>query len=127
MDIGNHNISLATHMIENTEIRLAIAADHEQIADLRWRLATDDVVGEDNEKKDFVAEFKRLCVEQPDVYHWVADQGGRIAGVMSVVVVRAMPSPGDLDRRWGYLTNCYVLPEARNGGLENDFAPSRFP
>jgi GNAT superfamily N-acetyltransferase len=34
-----------------------------------------------------------------------------------VILVRKVPKPGELDGRWGYLTNCYVLPEVRNRGV----------
>lgn len=49
--------------------------------------------------------------------HWVAEHGDRLAGVMTLRTVAPEPAPGDPFDAWGYLTNVYVIPEARNNGL----------
>ena len=101
--------------------RLAEPADLPVLADLRWRLKTDDApIADHAAYNEFVAkfvDFEMTDRTSGEVFHWVADSGGRIIAAMSVIVVRKVPEPGDLDGQWGYLTNCYALPEARNSGF----------
>jgi GNAT superfamily N-acetyltransferase len=52
-----------------------------------------------------------------DLVHWVAEQDGDLIGVFSVRIIHKMPSPEDMDGRFGYLTNSYVLPRHRNAGV----------
>lgn len=106
--------------MQKTEYRLATPLDADQLADLRWRLTTDDASTFDSEAKlNFVNEFKRAMAtpELAGVHNWVADRNGRVVGVMSIVIVVGLPSPTNLRPRWGYLTNSYVLPDARNHGI----------
>lgn len=101
------------------ENRIANAADLPQIADLRWRLRVDDAPTLDPSDYDrFVADFIRISEAewQPsDIVHWIAADDGRVLAIMSVIIVRKLPSPEELRGRWGYLSNSYVLPEVRNG------------
>ncbi len=103
--------------------RLADPKDALQLADLRWRLKTDDSSDFSmTERNDFVAAFAAFT-ESPsgrqDVpfFHWVAELEGRLIAVMSVRKVLKVPSPERLDGCWGYLTNCYTLPDYRNRGI----------
>jgi GNAT superfamily N-acetyltransferase len=102
------------------ECRIAIPKDLPEIAHLRWRLRVDDEPVTDRAAYDrFVADFIAICSGewQPgEIVHWIATDGERAIGVMSVVVVRKLPSPETLRDRWGYISNSYVLPEARNVG-----------
>lgn len=100
-----------------------IAADHEltQIADLRWRLhVSDEPVNDRDTYERFIAEFMALHEAEwksSEVTHWVAADGTRVVAVMSVIIVRKLPRPGNLHGRWGYLANSYALPEVRNAGV----------
>jgi GNAT superfamily N-acetyltransferase len=108
---------------DGVTFRPADPRDALQLADLRWRLKTDDSLDFSvTEKNDFVAAFvasmESVSARHDEPFcHWVADLEGRLIAVMSVGKVRKMPSPGCLDRFWGYLTNCYALPEYRNRGI----------
>jgi len=110
-------------MIQNDRviIRMAVPADVDQLADLRWRLQTDDAEAWDIEAKSrFVTEFKDSVLTRfadESLAHWVAESDGHIIAVMSVVRVPKVPSPKSIERYWGYLTNCYTLPEYRNTGI----------
>jgi GNAT superfamily N-acetyltransferase len=100
--------------------RLAEPGDALALADLRWRLKTDDSSDFSmTEKNDFVAAFTESVLKGQDerFFHWVADLEGRLIAVMSVRRVRKLPSPEHLDSCWGYLTNCYSLPDYRNCGI----------
>src|SRR5581483_6752169 len=66
------------------------------------------------------ADFIRICTEEwraDDIVHWIATEDEQVIAVMSVAIVRKLPSPENLRGRWGYLTNSYVLPQARNLGV----------
>jgi GNAT superfamily N-acetyltransferase len=103
------------------EYRIATAADLPQIADLRWRLRVGDAPISDPAAHDrFVAVFIRICTGEwrsDEIAHWIAADGGHVLAVMSVAIVRKLPSPENLHGRWGYISNSYVLPEARNAGI----------
>ena len=103
------------------EHRIATQADLPQIADLRWRLRVDDAPVSDRGAYDrFVADFIRICTAEwrsDEMVHWIAADGEHVLSVMSVAIVRKLPSPETLRGRWGYLTNSYVLPQARNAGI----------
>ena len=103
--------------------RLADPRDALQLADLRWRLKTDDSLDFSmTERNDFVAAFTAFTEsasgrqDQP-FFHCVAELEGRLIAVMSVRKVLKVPSPERLDGCWGYLTNCYTLPDYRNRGI----------
>jgi GNAT superfamily N-acetyltransferase len=102
-------------------VRLAAPDDVHQLADLRWRLQTDDAEVLDIEERNrFVTEFANSVLARfrdESLIHWVAEFDGRIVAVMSVATVRKVPSPKSISRHWGYLTNCYTLPEFRNMGI----------
>ena len=101
--------------------RLATIDDLSQLADLRWRLRTDDA-------SDFApttyGQFIREFVDSLAPYfedgpftHWVAEIEGRIVAAMTVEKVLKLPAPRALTRCWGYLTNCYTLTEHRSRGI----------
>jgi len=103
------------------EYRTATPADLPQIADLRWRLRVDDQPLTDPDAYDrFVSDFIRICTEEwrPDeMVHWIAADDEHVLSVMSIAIVRKLPSPENLRGRWGYISNSYVLPQARNAGV----------
>ena len=103
------------------EHRIATTDDLPQIADLRWRLRVDDAPVSDPAAYDrFVGDFIRICTEEwrPDeMVHWIAADGKHVLSVMSIAIIRKLPSPENLRGRWGYLTNSYVLPQARNASI----------
>src|SRR6185436_16139069 len=101
--------------------RLATLNDAAQVADLRWCLKVDDATNFDPaEREHFIAAFSNSfwkILHQEPFFHWVADIGGRLIAVMSVIKVRKVPSPQQSESCWGYLTNCYTLPEYRSHGV----------
>jgi GNAT superfamily N-acetyltransferase len=103
------------------EHRIATPADLPQIADLRWRLRVDDAPVSDRGAYDrFVADFIRICTEEwrtEEIVHWLAADSEHLLAVVSVAIVRKLPSPENLRGRWGYISNSYVLPHARNAGV----------
>ncbi len=103
-----------------TVYRLAERSDALKLAALRWGLRTDDDPAFDAASKArFIQQFTTWIDTAPDknFAHWVAEQDGELIGVISVRIIHKLPSPEDLDGRFGYLTNTYVLPEHRNAGV----------
>jgi GNAT superfamily N-acetyltransferase len=49
--------------------------------------------------------------------HWIAADGQHVLSVMSIAIIRKLPSPENLRGRWGYISNSYVLSEARNASF----------
>jgi GNAT superfamily N-acetyltransferase len=107
-------MTAAPHLV----FRLASPGDIPQLADLRWRLQTDDSATFDPDgRSGFIAAFTESVTRtfnNGQFFHWVAELDSRIVAVMSVQKVVKMPSPETIERHWGYLTNCYTLPEHRN-------------
>src|ERR1700721_1466746 len=107
--------------VPTVEYRLSSKRDLAALADLRWRLHTNDrPVDEPERYSRFVEDFIRIGESDPrtgELFHWVACVDDRLVGVTSVILVRMVPKPGELDGRWGYLTNCYVIPEMRDRGI----------
>lgn len=53
-------------------------------------------------------ESHRLC--------WLAEDGGEVVGLVTVVVVDRMPEPGRPDSGWGYVHHFFVVPGRRSEG-----------
>ena len=94
------------------EHRIATLADLPQLADLRWRLRVDDEPVSDRDAYDrFIADFVRICSAEwrpADIVHWIATDDDRTLAVMSIAIVRKLPSPEDLRGRhdfnsWGQI------------------------
>ena len=52
-----------------------------------------------------------------EAVHWIAIADGAPIAAMSVVLVKKLVSLEATAGRWGYLTNCYVAPSHRSGGV----------
>jgi GNAT superfamily N-acetyltransferase len=103
-----------------TIYRLAKKTDALELAALRWALKIgDDAISDVADKADFAGKFVAWMntTQEEDIVHWVAERDARLIGVISVRVIRKMPSPDRLDGRFGYITNTYVLPQHRNTGV----------
>jgi GNAT superfamily N-acetyltransferase len=102
-----------------TRYRLAEISDASQLANLRWGLRTDDVAADAAAKARFVQDFVAWMdkASGQELVHWVAEQDDALIGVISVRIIPMLPSPEEMNGRFGYLTNTYVLPEHRNKGV----------
>lgn len=101
-------------MINTMVIRRAKASDINALADLRWRLCTDDLSNDAIKKEKFIEVF---CTTLPDIesndscVHFVAECNGQLISALSVIKITKIPSPDDPHPQYGYLTNVYTLPE----------------
>jgi GNAT superfamily N-acetyltransferase len=48
---------------------------------------------------------------------WIAYDGDAAVGMMSMGLFERMPKPGQPATFWGYLSNAFVMPEARDAGV----------
>jgi len=101
--------------------RLASSADFPSLADLRYRLAAEDVTDLGDQRKDaFLLASRQRLIEldaTSSVAHWVAQTDEQLIAALTIVKVPKTPAPDDLDGCWGYLTNVYTLPRYRNRGI----------
>jgi GNAT superfamily N-acetyltransferase len=101
-------------------VRQGTLEDAPELARLRWRFR--DELGTAEEPLEVFRErFNRFLESAFAGGAWaafVADVDGRLVGSAYVQIVQKVPVPNDLERHaFGYLTNVYVEPEARSGGL----------
>ncbi|WP_339057000.1 GNAT family N-acetyltransferase [Candidatus Regiella endosymbiont of Tuberolachnus salignus] len=107
-------------IIDTIVIRQAKASDINALAELRWRLCTNDLPDDTIKKRKFIEEF---CTTLPNIenndncIHFVAEYDYKIISVLSVIKVTKIPSPNDPYHQYGYLTNVYTLPKFRNKGI----------
>jgi len=103
------------------QFRLASANDFPFLADLRYRLATDDApdLGDHHKAVFLSASLERLSELETtsSAIHWVAQANEQLIAALTIIKVPKVPAPDDLDGCWGYLTNVYTLPEHRNQGV----------
>ncbi|HEX2307014.1 MAG TPA: GNAT family N-acetyltransferase [Jatrophihabitantaceae bacterium] len=101
-----------------TAVRLAGVADAAALAALRaeWSTGSADV------DAAFVEQFENwLRAEGDRRVTWIGDADGAVVGMLNLSVFRRMPKPGRPDgapgTSWGYVSNVYVRPAQRRGGL----------
>ena len=108
-------------MRQEPVFRIAEDADLPALARLRWALKTEDQQPSEGEAfAGFASAFAHHERERRgagEIVHWIAALEGAPVAAMSVALVRKLPAPDRSDARWGYLTNCYVVPRYRNAGL----------
>src|SRR5262249_38684685 len=97
------------HEQNSVTFRRATLDDVHKLADLRWRLQTDDEeVFDTGDRARFLDAFMDSAsgsfFDGPFV-HWIAKTDGEIVAVMSIGRVAKVPSPKTMDGHWGYLTN----------------------
>ena len=100
-------------------IDLATIDDVEALARLRWRLYVEQE-GELEAFEDYrgrFAAFARDALATDRWHAWVARDASGPVGAMWLHTVERIPLPGKIAGPIGYLTNVYLAPEHRNGGL----------
>jgi GNAT superfamily N-acetyltransferase len=101
-------------------IGFAMLDDVPELSRLRWELyeEQDGDPGEPFEAYvERFAHFAGSALASEDWRAWVARADDRLVGAMWLLTVARVPVPGKRAGAIGYLTNVYVSPELRNGGL----------
>jgi N-acetylglutamate synthase-like GNAT family acetyltransferase len=105
---------------EEIVVRRATADDAEALADLRFRFAVESNRRGDQSYEDFVAHFSTYFRDTLASGRWlavVAECEGRVVGHAYLETMDKLPVPGRPARRMGYVTNVYVEPDLRDGGV----------
>jgi GNAT superfamily N-acetyltransferase len=97
-------------------IRRAGHADLATIVWLRreWTQEQDGDIADPDFGEHLAAWFAR---ESSRRVMWLAEEGGRPAGMMNLAIYERMPRPGRALSRWGYLGNVFVRAACRNRGI----------
>jgi GNAT superfamily N-acetyltransferase len=97
-------------------IRRAEYADLAAIVGLRraWTREEHGDIADPDFEENLAAWFAR---EWSRRIMWLAEEGGRPAGMLNLAIYERMPKPGRALSRWGYLGNAFVLAEYRNRGI----------
>lgn len=108
-------------MVGQALVRLATDDDVAALAALR-RAWSEETAGQAIEDPGFEADFARWFRRDPDRLTWVGVLDGALLGTVSLEVSQRPPEPGPesvwrTPRYWGWITNAYVVPSARGGGL----------
>ena len=106
-----------------TTIRPASVRDADQLAQLRWDFRIEGGTPQSTTLNEFVQEMRAfvgdLLVEGTAWRAWVAEDANRLVGCVWTQVVERVPHPNLRrgERPIVYVTNMYVVPELRNGGI----------
>lgn len=102
-------------MIDTISVRPAEPADAVAVAGLQ--LAMDRELGA-VEEAGFVDRFAAVWLADLDRRPtWLAECDGQAIGVLVLVVVEALPRPGQPSRRWAHVSLVFVDRAARNTGI----------
>ena len=100
-------------------IELATIDDLDSLASLRWELYVEqegELEPADAYRDRFVV-FAREALATDRWHAWVARDATGSVGAMWLYTIDRMPVPGKVAGPIGYLTNVYLAPAHRNGGL----------
>ena len=101
-------------------VREATATDVPVLARLRYDFRCE--LGTPAEGEDaFLARCKSWMLDRvgrdPHWRCWVAEEGGEIVGNLWLYSIEKLPNPVAEPEQHAYVTNVYVVPEQRNGGV----------
>jgi GNAT superfamily N-acetyltransferase len=101
-------------------VRLAVPADADILAQLRWDLRTSlaPAVGDRAEFLRRCRDWMRQRLDQASAWRcWVAEERNDVVGALWLQLIEKVPNPVGESETLGYITNVYVRPEARHRGL----------
>jgi GNAT superfamily N-acetyltransferase len=101
-------------------IRAALSGDARALARLRFQFRA-ELEPATETATHFLPRCERWIIErlhQPDRWRcWVASQDGRPVGCVWLQLLEKVPNPVPEPEEHGYVTNLYVVPQARRAGL----------
>ncbi len=102
-------------------IREARQQDAAELARMRWDFtAEDDFIHPDATHEgyeDSFAGFLEYALASGRWAIWVVEDQGQLVSHIFMQVIEKVPRPGRQERRFGWVTNVYTLPEYRNQGV----------
>lgn len=106
-----------------TTIRRAKPADADELARLRWEFRVESGTPPSTTFDEFVDEMRSfvgdVLTAGSDWRAWVAEDVDRLVGCVWLHLVERVPHPNLRrgERPIAYVTNMYVVPELRDGGI----------
>ena len=100
-------------------IRRAASADGPALARLRWNFRAEEGETPRNDFREFLSRFLEHYWHGLDTEswaHWVAEEDATIVAHMALQIQDGVPRPAVGRDRWGWLTDCYTIPEQRGKG-----------
>jgi GNAT superfamily N-acetyltransferase len=99
-------------------LRIALPADADALAAMRWTWRVGEEAAETcgESREEFMERFGDFAADAlTDRWTvWIAEEDGQILSTIWVCRVPKVPSPGRQPRDFGYMTNVYTTPEARD-------------
>ena len=100
-------------------IRRAVSSDGPALARLRWNFREEDGEIPLGDFKEFLSRYLEHYwhgIDSGGWAHWVVESEGALLAHMAVRVQEGVPRPATSRDRWGWLTDCYTIPEERSKG-----------
>ena len=111
-------MTLSTNLLA-IEIRSATLLDVPELAHLRWEFH--QASNSDETKKDFVLRCTKWLESALSSGQWqfivASEKIGSILGFVFLQLIEKVPSPGEANGAWGYVTNSYIRPSHRGAGI----------
>jgi GNAT superfamily N-acetyltransferase len=99
-------------------VRRASVADAGTLAELRWRWQVEEGGDTAPDRAAFVDRFVGWMLDHTATHvPFVAEVGGRVAGMAWLMYADRVPAPSRPHRRTGDVQAVYVVPELRDGGV----------
>lgn len=102
------------------KIRRATLKDYKELARLRWLYSLDQVKSPNQSEDDFTPNFKNFlkqAIVREEWIIWVAEDKKKLIANAYFYPVYSIPRPGNFHRKFGLISNVFVLPDYRNKGL----------
>ena len=101
-------------------VRLANVKDVDVLARLRYRFRSETGTAVESEE-EFITRCRAWMTTRlrgnGRWFAWIAERPGGICGHVWIQLVEKIPNPVDEAERHAYVTNLYVIPEARGEGI----------
>jgi GNAT superfamily N-acetyltransferase len=100
-------------------IRRAVSSDGPALARLRWNFRAEEGETPRDDFREFLPRYLEHYWRGLDAgtwAHWLVEEDRAVLAHMAVQLQEGVPHPATARNRWGWLTDCYTIPEARNQG-----------
>jgi GNAT superfamily N-acetyltransferase len=102
-------------------IREATLQDAPALARMRWDFtAEDDFIHPNATHEEYERHFTQfldMAISSGRWSIWVVEDAGQLVSHIFMQVIEKVPRPGRQERRFGWVTNVYTIPEYRNRGV----------
>lgn len=100
-------------------LRRAASSDGPALARVRWNFRAEEGETPLEDFREFLPRFLEHYWRGLDAgtwAHWLVEEDGAVLAHMAVQLHDGVPRPATVRDRWGWLTDCYTVPEVRSQG-----------